>query len=122
MMKPLDWQAELVRLGLPELLAVRDRRAGPWAASVVTGGGKTYGIALLLRALKNAGELPARVVVATSRLSLVEDITATLLLLFEPDEIGEWSGEEKRAARIVAPALAFLPLNPAPLGLKGSAP
>lgn len=35
---PLEWQARFVEIGLPELLAVRDGRASPWAASVVTGG------------------------------------------------------------------------------------
>ena len=105
---PLEWQARLVEIGLPELLAVRDGKATPWAASVVTGGGKTYGIALLLQALLDAGEMPARVVIATSRLALVEDITAALLILFPAEMIGEWSGEEKREGRIVVTTYASL--------------
>lgn len=100
MMRPLEWQDRLVALGLPELLAVRDGRAKPWAASVVTGGGKTYGTALLLRALLDAGELPERVVLATSRLSLIADLRRALLLLFPAEMVGEWSGERKAWARI----------------------
>lgn len=107
-MTPLEWQAELVRVGVPDLLDVRAGRSTPAAVSVVTGGGKTYGMALLLGALRDAGEMPERVVVATSRLSLVDDIIAALRLVFGLSEIGEWSGLGKRAARIVVTTYASL--------------
>ena len=106
-MRPLAWQAELVRVGLPALLDVR-AGAAPWAISIPTGGGKTYGAALLLRALRDAGEMPARVVVVTPRLRLVDDIRAALGIVFSSPEIGVVSGEEKDFRRITVTTYASL--------------
>lgn len=106
-MKPLAWQAEFVRVGLPALLEVRDG-AAPWAVSIPTGGGKTYGMALLLRALADAGEMPGRVVVVTPRLRLVDDIRGALLILFGEEDVGVFSGDEKDFRRVTVTTYASL--------------
>lgn len=106
-MKPLAWQADFVRVGVPALLAVRDG-AAPWAISIPTGGGKTYGAALLLRALLDAGELPDRVVVVTPRLRLVDDIRGALGIVFPAEMVGVFSGEEKDFRRVTVTTYASL--------------
>ena len=110
-MKPHAWQERLRDEGLPALLEVRDGLSAPWAVSVPTGGGKTFGVALLLRALFDAGEMPGRVVVATSRRLLVADIQRQLRTLFPEDMIGEWTGtgsRKTRGRRIVVTTYASL--------------
>lgn len=107
-MTPHSWQREFVAIAVPDLLDVRDGRAPPGLLSAVTGAGKTVAIALMLRALIEEGEAPARIVVVTSRVLLVGDIARAVAA--QDIDVGVWTGVEKRLGRVVVTTYDSLPV------------
>lgn len=108
-MTPLDWQRRFVEVAIPDLLSVRAGELPPGMLAAVTGAGKTRAAAFLLSALLAQGHLPARVVVATSRVSLVEDIEAALVEELGRALVGVYYGRAKVSARIVVTTYVSLP-------------
>ena len=95
---PRPWQSRCLDA---VLAAFAEPTYTPGAISIPTGCGKTMWACWWLWTLDQRGELPARVVIVTSRTMLVADFVATLKRFFPIDRIGRFDGHKKRAGQIL---------------------